>query len=171
MDLLEFNGKFERAPIYPEDLAILCYVDAFETIKRISIEIVGRIIENFCRQWSNKKNALIIFKPRANADSCVETSLSIYLLSVSFGCRTYTINKWSLKRFVQFKNYASEEKQSRMDKHVIIIGAGAAGIAAATKLILNGFRNIVILEGQSRIGGRIHTIPFNDSVLDVGAQW
>lgn len=58
-----------------------------------------------------------------------------------------------------------------MDKQVIIIGAGAAGIAAATKLISNGFRNIVILEGQNRIGGRIHTIPFNDSVLDVGAQW
>lgn len=58
-----------------------------------------------------------------------------------------------------------------MDKQVIIIGAGAAGIAAATKLMSNGFRNIVILEGQNRIGGRIHTIPLNDSVLDVGAQW
>lgn len=59
-----------------------------------------------------------------------------------------------------------------MDKQVIIIGAGAAGIAAATKLLLNGFRNILILEGQDRIGGRIHTIPHGvSSVLDMGAQW
>lgn len=58
-----------------------------------------------------------------------------------------------------------------MDKHVVIIGAGAAGIAAATKLISNGFRNVVVLEGQNRIGGRIQTIPCNGSVLDMGAQW
>lgn len=58
-----------------------------------------------------------------------------------------------------------------MDKQVIIIGAGAAGIAAATKLILNGFRKILILEGQDRIGGRIHSIPFGTGVLELGAQW
>lgn len=58
-----------------------------------------------------------------------------------------------------------------MDKQVVIIGAGAAGIAAATKLLQNGFRNIVILEGQNRIGGRINTIPHHGSVLDMGAQW
>lgn len=58
-----------------------------------------------------------------------------------------------------------------MDKQVIIIGAGAAGIAAATKLISNGFRNVAVLEGQNRIGGRIQTIPCNASVLDMGAQW
>lgn len=58
-----------------------------------------------------------------------------------------------------------------MDKKVVVIGAGAAGIAAATKLISNGFRNIVVLEGQDRIGGRIQSIPHNGSVLDMGAQW
>lgn len=34
-----------------------------------------------------------------------------------------------------------------MDKQVIIIGASAAGIAAATKLTMNGFQNVVVLEG------------------------
>lgn len=58
-----------------------------------------------------------------------------------------------------------------MDKRVIVIGAGAAGIAAATKLISNGFQNIVVLEGQNRIGGRIQTTVHNASVLDMGAQW
>lgn len=57
------------------------------------------------------------------------------------------------------------------DSRIIIIGAGAAGIAAATKLHENGFHNITILEGENRIGGRINTIPFGDSVIDVGAQF
>lgn len=58
-----------------------------------------------------------------------------------------------------------------MDKQVIIIGAGASGIAAATKLLRNGFRNILILEGQDRIGGRVHSVVHGAGVLDMGAQW
>lgn len=58
-----------------------------------------------------------------------------------------------------------------MNKKIVIIGAGASGIAAATKLLANGFRNLVVLEGESRIGGRVHTIPFGKNVLDMGAQW
>lgn len=54
---------------------------------------------------------------------------------------------------------------------IIIIGAGAAGIAAAAKLYENGLKNIQILEGESRIGGRIYTIPFGDCVIDLGAQY
>lgn len=54
---------------------------------------------------------------------------------------------------------------------IVIIGAGASGIAAATKLISNGFVNITILEAANRIGGRIHTIPYGSSVVDMGAQW
>lgn len=58
-----------------------------------------------------------------------------------------------------------------IDKKIIIIGAGASGIAAATKLISHGFQNVLLLEAESRIGGRIHTIPFGANVLDIGAQW
>lgn len=56
-------------------------------------------------------------------------------------------------------------------KEIIIIGAGASGFAAASKLMSNGFRNVLLLEAENRIGGRIHTIPFGAGVLDVGAQW
>lgn len=60
---------------------------------------------------------------------------------------------------------------ANMYKKIIIIGAGASGIAAATKLLSNGFRNILILEAENRFGGRIKTIPFGENVLDLGAQW
>lgn len=43
---------------------------------------------------------------------------------------------------------------------VIIIGAGVSGIAAATKLLKNGFKNFIILEAESKIGGRVQTLPF-----------
>lgn len=58
-----------------------------------------------------------------------------------------------------------------MDKQIIIIGAGASGFAAASKLISNGFKNVVILEAENRIGGRVNTIPFASNVINLGAQW
>lgn len=58
-----------------------------------------------------------------------------------------------------------------MDKKIIIIGGGAAGFAAASKLLSNGYENVVILEAQDRFGGRVHTIPFGANVVDMGAQW
>lgn len=54
---------------------------------------------------------------------------------------------------------------------IVIIGAGAAGIGAATKLYENGFTNITILEAENRIGGRIHSVEFGGSTVDLGGQW
>lgn len=54
---------------------------------------------------------------------------------------------------------------------IVIVGAGSSGIACATKLLEYGFENVLIVEAESRIGGRIHTIPFADNVVDMGAQW
>lgn len=50
---------------------------------------------------------------------------------------------------------------------VIIIGAGVAGIAAATKLLKNNFNNFIILEAENRIGGRIQTLPFGGNYYDL----
>lgn len=52
-----------------------------------------------------------------------------------------------------------------------MVGAGASGIGAATRLLSHGFTNVTVLEGQNRIGGRINTVPFGDSFIDLGAQW
>ena len=40
---------------------------------------------------------------------------------------------------------------------VIIIGGGVSGLTAANELIDAGITNIVILEAQNRLGGRIFT--------------
>ena len=47
-----------------------------------------------------------------------------------------------------------------MMKKLIIVGAGASGLAAASRLVQKGFKssNLIILEAQNRIGGRIHTL-------------
>ncbi|XP_053680326.1 uncharacterized protein LOC128731244 [Anopheles nili] len=58
-----------------------------------------------------------------------------------------------------------------MNPRIVIIGAGAAGVAAATRLIERGYKNLKILEAEHRIGGRIHTVPFGANVVDLGAQW
>lgn len=55
---------------------------------------------------------------------------------------------------------------------VLIIGAGASGLYAAHCFVKRDITSdIVILEAEERIGGRIHTIPFNGHYLELGAQW
>ncbi len=53
---------------------------------------------------------------------------------------------------------------------VIVIGAGAAGLSAARTLRQAG-REVVVLEGRDRIGGRTNTIEVGDGIVDEGANW
>lgn len=57
------------------------------------------------------------------------------------------------------------------DLRIIVIGAGSSGIAAASKLVQNGFKNVTLLEAENRFGGRVNTIPFAGGFIDLGAQW
>ena len=52
----------------------------------------------------------------------------------------------------------------------VVIGAGAAGIAAARHLLDSGL-SVVVLEARDRIGGRAHTIYAGDLALDLGCGW
>lgn len=58
-----------------------------------------------------------------------------------------------------------------MNPKIVIIGAGAAGVAAATRLIAKGYSNLTILEAGNYIGGRIRTVPFGANIAELGAQW
>jgi len=55
-------------------------------------------------------------------------------------------------------------------KSVLVIGAGIAGLSAATHLKNNGF-SVTILEAQDRVGGRIRTDRSLEIPFDEGASW
>jgi monoamine oxidase len=55
---------------------------------------------------------------------------------------------------------------------VIVIGAGAAGVAAAHELSKNGFK-VAVLEARGRIGGRVYSIhdPLIDYPIELGGEF
>ena len=58
------------------------------------------------------------------------------------------------------------------DERVLIIGAGIAGLAAASELHARGFDDVVVLEARDRIGGRIWTDAIGGDIpVDLGASW
>ena len=64
-------------------------------------------------------------------------------------------------------------QESGDDKHVIVIGAGAAGLFAGCTLAFLGI-DCTILEASDNFGGRVQELPAGDFVnvpLDLGAEW
>ena len=58
-----------------------------------------------------------------------------------------------------------------MSQKIIIVGAGAAGLIAGSRLAANGFQ-VTILEARERVGGRIHTLRENFShMVEAGAEF
>ncbi len=56
------------------------------------------------------------------------------------------------------------------DVDVIVIGAGAAGIAATRSLLARG-RRVAVLEARDRIGGRVWSEPLHGTTFDHGASF
>jgi len=54
--------------------------------------------------------------------------------------------------------------------NVIVIGAGVAGLAAATTLRAAGW-TVLVLEASDRAGGRAWTVPVAGKPFDLGATW
>lgn len=48
------------------------------------------------------------------------------------------------------------------NEKVIVIGAGVSGLAACSQLIKKGFKNVILIEANSRLGGRLYTIPYGN---------
>ncbi|XP_071978400.1 peroxisomal N(1)-acetyl-spermine/spermidine oxidase-like [Engystomops pustulosus] len=64
------------------------------------------------------------------------------------------------------------ESQRDHQPRVVIIGAGFAGLGAATTLVKHGVKNLVLLEALDRAGGRVWTHkPFGTAALELGATW
>lgn len=58
----------------------------------------------------------------------------------------------------------------KIDKNIIIIGAGLSGIYLAYQLKKEGF-SVKVLEANDRIGGRIYTKNSRNSKVEMGATW
>lgn len=56
------------------------------------------------------------------------------------------------------------------DKTIIVVGAGISGLAAAKKLKEKGF-NVIVLEAQNKVGGRLKTNRTLGIAFDEGASW
>jgi monoamine oxidase len=56
------------------------------------------------------------------------------------------------------------------DVDIAIIGAGAAGLAAAEQVAASG-RSGILLEARDRLGGRAHTIQSPVGPIDLGCEW
>lgn len=53
---------------------------------------------------------------------------------------------------------------------VVVIGAGPAGLSAATRLAAAG-RSVTVLEARDRVGGRTWTREIDGAMLEIGGQW
>ena len=58
-----------------------------------------------------------------------------------------------------------------MDAQVLILGAGMAGLSAARTLSENGIDDFLFLEQRSEIGGRVQSVQFAGTTVELGPQW
>ncbi|XP_068235184.1 spermine oxidase-like [Palaemon carinicauda] len=56
-------------------------------------------------------------------------------------------------------------------KKVAIIGGGVAGLAAARKLTQNRISDVLVLEAQDYLGGRVKTYREGSLLVEDGAGW
>ena len=66
---------------------------------------------------------------------------------------------------------AAEMAPLAAEVDVAVVGAGAAGIGAARRLVDAGSVSVLVLEARDRVGGRVHTIEPAGFPLDRGAEW
>lgn len=57
-----------------------------------------------------------------------------------------------------------------MNKHILIIGGGIAGLYCAFRLQQQGYR-ITVLEANQQLGGRIKSFNYNGHHFDLGPTW
>ncbi|KFF60085.1 Putrescine oxidase [Cryobacterium sp. MLB-32] len=59
---------------------------------------------------------------------------------------------------------------TKIERDVVIIGAGASGLTAASDLVKAGL-TVAVLEARDRVGGRLWTDTIDGAMLEIGGQW
>lgn len=78
---------------------------------------------------------------------------------------------WAARAVKHIPAYTALDRQYAYDGHVVIVGAGPAGLAAAKVLDQNGV-NYTVLEATARLGGRLKKdTTLADFPIDLGAEW
>ncbi|XP_067686962.1 uncharacterized protein [Haliotis asinina] len=65
----------------------------------------------------------------------------------------------------------SQNIESSNHSQVLILGAGASGLAVAKTLGERNFSDFRILEGSNRTGGRVKSVQFGGKTVEEGATW
>ena len=95
--------------------------------------------------------------------------LALVLISLSAGLSGCL--KWAARAENKLPKETALHKTYTYDGKVIIVGAGASGLAAAKVLEQNNIEYI-ILEATDRYGGRLkRDTTFADFPIDIGAEW
>ena len=66
------------------------------------------------------------------------------------------------------------DESAPLDHQVIVLGAGVAGLACASRLVQSGITDVLVPEARGRIGGRMHTARMESHggiPVDMGAAW
>lgn len=63
-----------------------------------------------------------------------------------------------------------EDIMLELDRDVVIVGAGPAGLTAARELKKAGL-SVAVLEARDRVGGRTWTDTVDGAMLEIGGQW
>lgn len=96
--------------------------------------------------------------------------LGLILLCL-FGLTVSSCFKWAARAHNKISKTTALNKSYNYDGKVIIVGAGAAGLAAAKVLEQNNI-DYKILEASDRYGGRLKkNTTLADFPIDIGAEW
>ncbi|MFW6187050.1 MAG: flavin monoamine oxidase family protein, partial [Actinomycetota bacterium] len=60
--------------------------------------------------------------------------------------------------------------ETAIERDVVVVGAGPAGLMAARALVAAG-RSVAVLEARDRVGGRTWSKVVDGAFLEVGGQW
>ena len=79
---------------------------------------------------------------------------------------------FDLSEFRKTIHYENETAPGAfIDQRIAIVGAGAAGLAAAHYLKQKGYTHITVYEKESRVGGKVYTDTIGGKPYELGAWW